>query len=129
MKKKILVVDDNADILELISLALDGAFEVVTCRSSSDAVDWIWQNAEKPDLILTDLDMPALNGLQVIEQAKQHYGKVKVILMSGGFQSHSEEECRKTVQNILMKPFEIPKLFAMIRSVISEDNHEHAMVA
>jgi len=121
MKMKMLLVDDQDGILVLYSPIFEEmGYEVVTCNNGSEAIDWIWQNHEKPDIIVTDLDMPAFNGLQVLNQAYERYGKIPAIIMTGGFRSHSESECRKITSHVIHKPFLPDELIALVDKVLAE---------
>ena len=70
MAYKILVVDDEADIVKLLQSFLEKRqYEVLTAYSGEEAL----RQAEKsPDLILLDINMPDLDGLSVCEQLRQH---------------------------------------------------------
>lgn len=68
-KTKILVVDDEPDVVEMISLALSGeGFDVVCAYDGLSALDMV--EAEHPDLVLLDIMMPMMSGYQVCEQLK-----------------------------------------------------------
>lgn len=68
-KPKILVVDDEPDVVEMIVLALTGeGFEVVQAYDGLSALDMV--ESEQPDLVLLDIMMPMMSGYQVCEQLK-----------------------------------------------------------
>jgi two-component system alkaline phosphatase synthesis response regulator PhoP len=68
MKKNILVVDDEKDIIDLLSYNLiKEGFAVITARNGREALERVKQ---KPDLIILDIMMPEINGLQVIQELK-----------------------------------------------------------
>lgn len=120
-KNKILIVDDDSNILDLYSLFLEQqGFEVVSCKNGSDAIDWIWENHEKPDLLITDFNMPTFNGAQVIEQMRRRHGNVPAIIMTGTLEPKEMEECGKATPHVLGKPFIPNELMAMIRKVLPE---------
>ena len=80
---KILVVDDEKDVLSLMKIVLEGAgFEVVT---AGDGVEALWKAVDgKPDLVLTDLVMPGLTGADLTRKlkAKVDTHKIPVIIFS-----------------------------------------------
>ena len=69
MKKTILVVDDEKDIVDLLSYNLNKeGLTVITARNGREALERVKQ---KPDLIILDVMMPEMNGLQVIQELKK----------------------------------------------------------
>ena len=70
MKKKILIVDDNNDILDMFEIILYKEFEVITSVNGFEglkkAVD------ETPDLIITDITMPVMDGIKFFNQIRKH---------------------------------------------------------
>ena len=68
-KLKILVVDDEPDVVEVIGHTLEGdEFEVLRAYDGISALDMV--EAEKPDLVLLDIMMPMMSGYEVCEQLK-----------------------------------------------------------
>jgi CheY-like chemotaxis protein len=69
MRPKILVVEDDPDIMRIVSQTLKTAgFEVVLAYGGNDAISKV--KAQMPDLVLTDLAMPGVSGVEVIERIK-----------------------------------------------------------
>jgi DNA-binding response OmpR family regulator len=70
VKKKILVIDDNADILLLLQYSLEdiGGWDVITASSGNEAL--IKVKAEKPDAIILDGIMPCMNGLMFLKELR-----------------------------------------------------------
>ncbi|TKB89459.1 MAG: response regulator [Nitrospira sp.] len=105
MHVKVCIVDDNEDILILLEAMLktDG-YEVVSCTNGRDALQLIRE--EQPDLILTDFMMPDLNGLELIEQARQYNPDLCFIVMTGFATIELATECiRSGATDFLAKPF------------------------
>lgn len=70
MKQKILIVEDDPDIMRILSQTLSSAgFHVVPAYGGQDAINKV--RAQMPDLVLTDLAMPKVSGVEVIEKIKQ----------------------------------------------------------
>lgn len=69
MNATILIVEDDIDIMRILTYALSGAgFRVVTAYGGEDAIRKV--KAHMPDLVLTDLSMPKVSGVEVIEAIK-----------------------------------------------------------
>jgi putative two-component system response regulator len=69
MSERILVVDDETMNLRMVEHILKSMYEVLCFTSGEEALKWLSQDI--PDLILLDLHMPGLNGLEVFEKLKQ----------------------------------------------------------
>lgn len=70
MTKKILVVEDTPDLLQIVSeyLTMEG-FKVTSCLSAFEAMESLTK--ETPDLVITDLSMPDMDGFQLIEKIRE----------------------------------------------------------
>jgi CheY-like chemotaxis protein len=78
----ILVVDDDADVLELTAEVLEGAgYEVLTASGAEPALELL-RGTAKVDLLLTDIVMPGLNGLGLADEAKRLRPGLRVLYAS-----------------------------------------------
>jgi len=82
MVKKLLVVDDNADIRKVIVAALSHKrYKIVEAENGNAAIKKL--HAERFDLLITNYKMPGADGLEIIEEALSLYQKMPVIFVSG----------------------------------------------
>lgn len=80
-KKKILVVDDEVDFVELMTLRLEAnGYEVITANNGHDALDMTEQ--DKPDAILLDIMMPEMDGLAVLKQIRSQNTVLPVFIVT-----------------------------------------------
>lgn len=81
----VLVVDDDPDILEIVSLVLEGSgFRVVTARGGAEALRVLGAGDEPPGLILLDLMMPGIDGGQVLAAMREQKRPTdNVVVLSG----------------------------------------------
>ncbi len=109
---KILAIDDEAQIIELLTLMLNEAGHLVTgCSEPLDAIKLIEQ--EDFDLVLTDLGMPGISGWEIAEKAKEK--DLPVILLTGwGAQYEDRELGDKGVNAVVSKPFRFNELINVI---------------
>jgi two-component system, NtrC family, sensor kinase len=101
---KVLVVDDEESIRNLMrmNLELDG-YEVLTAQDGSAALD-IFKN-EKPDVVLLDVRMPGISGIEVLSLIKTLSPDTEVIIITGHGDMNMAVEClRKQASNFLTKP-------------------------
>jgi CheY-like chemotaxis protein len=112
----ILIVDDERDIRTLVrSLAERAGYEVVEAANGEEALRILHQYVPGPELMLTDIVMPGMSGLELAAHAHHLQPSMPVIFMSG-FASQYEEELSGSV--CLRKPFRVPELLAAIQDVI-----------
>ncbi|HLE11452.1 MAG: hypothetical protein A2504_00020 [Bdellovibrionales bacterium RIFOXYD12_FULL_39_22] len=81
---KILIVDDHADVLEVIETKLELEFPLSEIRKAQNGVDALAKITEDfiPDLIITDLKMPEMSGIKLAKEVLKKYPKVPIILHS-----------------------------------------------
>jgi len=112
-KKKVLVVDDDVEIVELISdiLTRDGRFEIRTASSGYEA--GMATEQFRPDLILLDYMLPDVNGNVVCQTIRSNpeFENTRIIIVSGVIKQEEIDQLLKSgAQDFLKKPFSITEL-------------------
>lgn len=79
-KKTILIVDDEPDLLDVISFELNTSFNVITASNGKEALDSI--QVSKPDIILSDINMPIMDGLKMIEKINDLKINIPIIFIT-----------------------------------------------
>jgi excisionase family DNA binding protein len=120
-KKKVLIVDDDAEILELMVdvLARDGRFEIKTASSGYEA--GIQTEQFRPDLILLDYMLPDVNGNVVCHTIKSNpeFEYTKIIIVSGVIKQDEIDYLLKSgAEDFIKKPFNIGELTNKISNVL-----------
>ncbi len=120
-KKKVLVVDDDVEIIELIGDVLfrDGRFEVKTASSGYEA--GISTQQFRPDLILLDYMLPDVNGNIVCQTIRRNpeFENIRIIIVSGVVKQDEIEQLLKSgAQDFIKKPFNIDELTDKITTVL-----------
>lgn len=117
---KILVVDDELLIRDLLyDFFSSRNYEIILAESGTKALDVL--GTEDVDLILTDLKMPDMDGLELIKKAGAVKNGPPVIIMTGFPSIESAiEALRLKVADYVIKPFNINRLFESIESVLEE---------
>jgi CheY-like chemotaxis protein len=117
---RLLVVDDEQDVLKLIGTMLaDSGFEIVTASGAEDAIRAFEGMAQPPDLILTDVVMPGMSGPMLINRLRALAPEVRVLFMSG--YDHSQVVQQYVIQqgfDLIPKPFTGRSLLAAIRKAL-----------
>ncbi len=124
----ILVVDDEPEVGEAIRRVLVRAgFVVVVARSAAGALEAM--EPEQPDIVVTDVIMPKIHGLELIKVLRQRYPRVRVIAITGGgslgplsykpdaISTHAFLAAAREAgaEEVLTKPFDMSDLLATIR--------------
>ena len=117
MKKTILVVDDEKDIVDLLSYnLLKEGFTVITARSGREALEKVTQ---KPDLIILDIMMPEMNGLQVIQELRKEKSTsaIPIILLTAkGSETDEIVGLEVGADDYIVKPVKIGKIVARVHA-------------
>lgn len=121
-KQKILVVDDDPEIVELFVdvLTRDGRFDVKTARSGYDA--GMLTQEFNPDLIILDYMLPDINGNVVCKTIRQNpnFQETKIIIVSGVVnQDEINDLLRSGADEFVKKPFNIEKLIERISQLLT----------
>jgi DNA-binding NtrC family response regulator len=121
--KNILIVDDNRMILHSLSSFIRVAlkdFNVLTAEDGEMAIELLETNPV--NLILTDLEMPRVDGYQVIEYAKKNHPAVPLIIMTGSWSLDLELLVKKTgIVRCIEKPFRYEYLVDMVIEALEEN--------
>ena len=107
--QRILLADDEPDILEISRIALEtvGGFEVSVCLSGKTLLERLPEF--RPDLVIVDVLMPDMTGPEVFEEIRRRpeYDEVPVIYLTGVIQEEELEDLRETgIADIILKPFD-----------------------
>ena len=114
----ILIVDDEKNYLLVMETLLTGAgYEVLTVDSGEEALEQIRRN--DLDLIITDMKMPRMSGIELMEQLKQVYADLPVIMMTAyGTVEKAVEAMKKGAFDYILKPFKNEELLLTIRKAL-----------
>jgi two-component system chemotaxis response regulator CheY len=119
MAKTIMVVDDSASMRQMVNFTLEGAgYAVVEAEDGVDALAKCGR--QKMDLIITDLNMPNMDGIQLIRQlrAAPSYRFTPIVLLTT--ESHQEKKVEGKTAGAtgwIGKPFQPEKLLAVVKKV------------
>jgi DNA-binding response OmpR family regulator len=126
-RKKILIVDDERDIVQALTIRLKGAgYEVVSAFDGAQGV--FVAHKETPDIILLDIRMPAGNGFSVIERLKgsSHTNNIPVIFLTGSPEKNTEERALELgARFYIKKPYDSEELLDAIKRALEKDSSNH----
>ena len=106
MKKRILVVDDDSMNLMRTKMILGQEYQVVLAESGLEALNKLQEEEEEIGMVLLDIDMPEMNGIETFERMKDFAADIPVIfLTASGAEDDVVSAIRLGAVNYLKKPF------------------------
>ena len=125
--KKIMIVDDDEIVCKIAERILHKNYETVSVCSGAAALEQA--TAEKPDLILMDLNMPGMDGYEVMEQLKQCSGfDIPVVFMTSEDDIESEVKgLEMGARDYIRKPFKADILLKRIEMVIQNEENRKVL--
>ena len=121
MGKRILVADDEAHILHVVSMKLRNAgYEVITAVDGEEALELC--ASEVPDLIITDYQMPFMSGLELCKEIRTRdelKGIPAIMLTARGFDIDAQEMIDAGIAAVLAKPFSPRKVLEQVNELLS----------
>jgi DNA-binding NtrC family response regulator len=119
MKKKILIVDDEAGIVQEIKEFLEEeGYEVRTADSAKAGIKLIEEI--RPDVIMIDVKLPDASGNEVLRACKEKSPKTKTIIVTGYVDQHVMDEAELIGRDtFLQKPFNLEKILEEINRLLS----------
>ncbi len=130
MSTKILVADDEAHILHVLALKLRNAgYEVVTAMDGEEAIDLC--RCEKPDLIITDYQMPFLSGLEFctkIQELGLASGVPILMLTARGFDITSDQRAKAGLHAVVSKPFSPREIIQKVSELLGVSSTQTTVI-
>ncbi len=121
MKEKILLVDDDENLLQALTRHLRKHFDVVTATDAVRALEILDENPDFP-VIVADLNMPGMDGIDFFIKAKEHHPNVIRIMLSGNidFTQSVRAVNEGNVYRFLSKPFPAKKLVQVLGNAVDQ---------
>ncbi len=118
MSEKILVVDDEQDIVKVLSKILELAgYEVISAYNGTEAVQCVKEN--NPDLALLDYMMPDITGLEVLQQIKAFSEEVYVVMVTGrGSEEVAASVMKAGASDYVIKPFVKDQILTVVKDTL-----------
>lgn len=121
MKPIVLVADDDPSILEILKLGFrTRGYEVITASDGKSAIQAIEQN--RPDLLVLDIEMPHLTGIEVLRHLRKDWPTLPVVIMTAhGTISLAVEAMKEGATEFITKPFEMEQLLLVIQKALERE--------
>jgi two-component system, NtrC family, response regulator AtoC len=116
-RRRLLIVDDEPLILEVLTEHFKGDYDVETALNGADALGAILR--ERPDVVMLDINMPRMNGVEVLKDIKQIDESIAVIMVTASEQvSMAAEALRSGAFGYVPKPFDFRYLDHMLATIL-----------
>ena len=118
--KRVLVVDDEIHIVHVVAIKLrNNGYEVISADNGAEAYDLALK--DKPDIIVTDFQMPIMSGMELIEKLRQNEAtkNIPVIMLTArSFAVPKEQQEELDISGCLSKPFSPKELLGQIEDIL-----------
>ncbi len=118
--KRVLVVDDEIHIVHVVAIKLrNNGYEVISADNGAEAFELACE--EKPDIIVTDFQMPVMSGLELVEKLRQRdeTKNIPIIMLTArSFAISKEQQEDLRISSCLSKPFSPKELLGNIEDVL-----------
>jgi DNA-binding NtrC family response regulator len=121
MKQLVLVADDDPDIVRSLRVGLHAkGYEVATACNGRAALEGVQEN--NPDLVFLDIEMPELNGIEVLKRIRMERPGLPVIVMTAhGTVAYAVEAMKEGATDFMTKPFDINELVLVIQKALERE--------
>ena len=118
MSKRVLVVDDDDNLQNLISAALTRAgYDVLSAHDAFEGLEVL--KSRSPDVVLLDIMMPGMDGIQMLARLREHDKNLRVIMMTAMTTPRAAiGAMREQACDFLAKPFDMDELLSAVKSAV-----------
>lgn len=127
--KRILFIEDDEPLCELLSKIFSKHYQVMVINNGFDAWCFLTEG-DRPDIIVSDINMPMLDGLEFLENLTQSglYKDIPVVILSGINDVTKRKECLSLgAQAFIDKPFEPVMLLETVSRILNATKNIHAL--
>jgi CheY-like chemotaxis protein len=115
--KKVLIVEDNPNMSELLSDMLLQCFDLKSQKAQDGENALVILGKENFDLIITDLRMPKMDGKELLKALKQNYPQIPVVVITG-YEGEYDPEDDPKPDGFLFKPFKVQQVKELLSGLL-----------
>ncbi len=117
MKTRIMIVDDETDALDLMEeLFIKNGYETITARNGMEALSLL--NDQEPDILISDMVMPEMDGIKLLEHVGKKYPDIAVIMITAhGTIQTAVETMKKGAKDYILKPLRLDEILAKVETI------------
>lgn len=127
---KLLLVDDETAFLDAMARRLEKRdFEVFTAPAGMDALDVLSQNGEKIEVVILDVKMPGMDGIETLVEIKRKYPLIEVVMLTGhATVSSAIDGMKQGAFDYLMKPCDMAVLVEKVNEAASKKRQQEEKI-
>lgn len=112
----ILYVDDEETNLFLFNIHFEGKYNVITAVSGQEGLDKLSSNHNDIIVVISDMNMPKMNGIEFIKRAKEIYANIAYFILTGFDYNEEIEDAltKNVIQKFFTKPFDVQQIEAAV---------------
>ncbi len=119
MRKSILIIDDDGGICSGLQEILSDDYDIVLAQSFEEAAGIVFSSGKSIDLIITDIILPGINGLEFLKILREANHAIPAIVMTGNFiYDLGRDEVSLSPCSFISKPFDIVLLLTKIKETL-----------
>lgn len=119
MMQRILIIDDDDQFRQMLTIALRKAgYEVDAACNGGDGLDLL--KTFKPDLAITDIVMPEMDGIEMLIEMRRQFPNLKVVTVSGGGRLLGADVCLEIAKKFSIRTFAKPLVLAEFLAAVQE---------
>ncbi len=124
MKKRILVIEDEEGLRQSLKLVLEDRHDLLFAETAEDAWELLFFSGESVDLIVTDIVLPGMDGLEFLKKLKEINPNIPAIVMTG-FSNHERavNAANLNISGYVQKPFDIRYLQTKIEEIFNNSDY------
>lgn len=127
-KTKVLIIDDDPKVSWLLSEGLSSKYEFISARDGIEGIQMV--STEKPDLVLLDIKMPQMTGIEVLERLNKLDERPEVIMISGhGDTQYVVDSIKLGAAEFINKPFDVQEVEIHINGVLERSKLRDEVVS
>ena len=132
-RKRVLIVDDEPHVRESLRLVLEQDYEVMVAEGADQALEHLHSsvqapssNSALPNLVLLDVAMPGIDGVELLKQLKSEYPRIPVVMLTANNNARTAVKALKIgAVDYLNKPFDVEELLELIGETIDAAEAEN----
>jgi excisionase family DNA binding protein len=119
-RRRVLLVDDEPSSLDLLTKMLATHYAIVSATDAAGALDMLRGNPAAYDMLISDLNMPGMDGLELIREVRRLSSRLPIIIVTGySTESSAIQAVNLGVAGYLVKPFKANEVLAVIARALS----------
>jgi excisionase family DNA binding protein len=119
-RRRVLLVDDEPSSLDLLTKMLASHYAIISATDAAGALDMLRGNPAAYDLLISDLNMPGMDGLALIREVRRVSTRLPIVIVTGfSTESSAIEAVNLGVAGYLVKPFKANDVLAVIARALS----------